>query len=69
LVDELGNKDTAEVYIQENYGIEEIDYVVYREEVGFFQMLTGLSSNFAFDIGQGIGSMLVRGQDDNLMLI
>ena len=69
LVDELGNKDTAEVYIQENYGIEEIDYVVYREEVGFFQMLTGLSSNFAFDIGQGIGSMLVRGQDNNLMLI
>jgi len=69
LIDELGNEDTAEEYIKENYDIEEIDYVVYQKEVGLFELLTGISSNFAFDIGQGIGSMLVRGQDNNLMLI
>ncbi len=69
LVDELGNKDTAEEYIKENYDIEEIDYVVYQKEVGLFELLTGITSNFAFDVGQGIGSMLVRGQDNNLMLI
>ena len=67
LVDQLGNKDTAEEYIKDNYDLEKIDYVVYEQELGFLDLLTGLSTDLMFNVGQGIGSMLLK--ENNLMLI
>ena len=67
LVDQLGNKDTAEQYIKENYELEEIDYIKYEQELGFFDLLTGLSTDLMFNVGQGIGSMLL--DNNNLILI
>ncbi len=67
LVDELGNKDTAEEYMKNNYDLEEIDYVVYEQEISFLGALMGLSTDLMFNVGQGIGSMFLK--ENSLMLI
>ena len=68
LIDQIGDKDIAEAYIKETYGLEEIDYVVYRKEVGFFDILAGVFSDFSFNMGRGAGSIFVEGEQ-KLMLI
>ncbi|MBI2125677.1 signal peptide peptidase SppA [Candidatus Woesearchaeota archaeon] len=62
LVDALGDKDTAEDFIQQNYDLEEIDYIVYQHEAGFLEALAGVFSDFSFHLGEGIGSALVGQQ-------
>lgn len=68
LVDQLGNKDTVEEYLKDTYGLEQVDYVVYEKEVGFFEMLSGVFSNFFFNIGEGLGSILLE-KGNSLMLM
>ncbi|MBU0460086.1 MAG: signal peptide peptidase SppA [Candidatus Woesearchaeota archaeon] len=60
LVDQLGDQDTVEEYIKETYGLEKVDFVTYQREISFFELLAGLSTNFAFNIGEGIGSILLN---------
>ncbi|PIZ51870.1 signal peptide peptidase SppA [Candidatus Woesearchaeota archaeon CG_4_10_14_0_2_um_filter_33_13] len=67
LVDALGTRDTAEEYIKKTYGLEEIDYVVYQKEVSFFELLSGVFSNWSFSVGEGIGSTLVKSQNSILI--
>ncbi len=56
LVDELGDKNTAEEYIQNTYGLEEVEYAVYEPDKGFFELLSGVFTDFSFHLGQGIGN-------------
>lgn len=67
LVDQLGGKEEAETYIQEKYGLQDIDYVQYEHESGLFDLLSGVVSNFFFNVGEGIGSMLTKQQFNMLV--
>ena len=67
LVDQLGGKDEAEQYIQKNYGLEDIVYIRYEHQSGIFDILGGVISTFFFNVGEGIGSMLVPQQLNVLM--
>lgn len=60
LIDELGDKETAEKYLKEKYGIEEADYVVYEAEKGLLEMLSGVVSKGFFNVGEGIGASLMK---------
>jgi len=68
LVDELGGRDEAEAYITKNYGIEEIEYADYKSEGGILDLLTGVFSDFSFQVGRGFGSIFTEGQQ-KVMLI
>jgi protease-4 len=63
LIDQLGNKDTLESYLKETYGLEDVNYVYYQREIGLLEALTGVFSDFFFNIGEGIGSIFVRQQN------
>jgi protease-4 len=67
LIDELGDKKTAEAYLKQKYALEDIDYVVYEPEPNLFQMLSQVLNDFSFQVGRGFGSMLTE-QQNNLML-
>jgi protease IV len=67
LIDMLGDKDTLEKYIVLEYGLEEISYSVYQEEMGLFEVLSGVFEEMSFNIGEGIGSIFVKG--NNLILV
>lgn len=56
LVDELGDKQAAEEYLQKNYGLDDIDYAVYEPSRGLFDLLSDVFSDFSFHIGQGISA-------------
>ena len=62
LIDALGDKDTVEEFIQQNYNLEDIDYVLYQRESGFLEALTGVFSGLSFHVGEGIGSAFVKQQ-------
>ncbi len=62
LVDELGDKNTVEKYLQEKYALPEIKYVHFEKERGFWNLLFGVFSSFSFQIGQGIGSSFFQEQ-------
>lgn len=67
LIDQLGGKEEAELFIQENFGLPQIDYVRYESQIGFFELLGGVISGFFFRVGEGIGSMLTSQQFNVLM--
>jgi len=60
LVDELGDKITAEEYLKEAADLKEVDYVKYEVEKNFLEAIMGVVSNYFFRIGEGIGSVFVR---------
>ena len=62
LVDQLGGKEEAELFIQEKFGLPDVDYLQYEHRAGFFELLSGVVSTFFFNVGEGIGSMLTRPQ-------
>lgn len=68
LIDQLGDKETAEQYIREKHGIEKVDYITYRKELSFFELLGGVLSDFSFALGEGLGAILLQGEN-RLMLI
>ena len=55
LVDELGDKNTAEEYIKTVYGLDDIDYAVYEPSRGLFDLLSGVFADFSFQMGRGVG--------------
>jgi protease IV len=67
LIDLLGNKDTVEEYLKEEYHLSNINYVTYQREVGLLEILTGVFSDFFFKMGQGISSVFIEQQ--NIALI
>ena len=56
LVDELGDKNTAEEYITQTYGVEDIEYATYEPSRGLFDILSSVFSEFSFHLGQGMGA-------------
>src|SRR3989338_858383 len=69
LVDQLGGKDDAENLLREKFGLQSIEYVKYEHSGGFFELLSGVISNFFFNVGEGIGSMLVAQQHFGISLM
>ena len=67
LIDQLGNLDTVEEYIKQEYDLPSVDFIKYQREVGFFELLGGVLSDFFFQIGQGFASAFVK-QSPNIML-
>ena len=68
LIDQLGDRDTAEQYIKETHNLEKVDFVSYQTEISFFDLLTGVFSEASFNIGKGLGSILLE-KSNKLMLI
>ncbi len=60
LIDELGDKETAEKYLKDKYKIEDVDYVVYESKKGLLEMLSGVISQGFFNVGEGIGAILLK---------
>ncbi len=48
LVDQLGDKTTAEEYLKTKYNLDIITYVTYQREAGFLELLSGVFSHFSF---------------------
>jgi len=66
LIDQLGDTDTAEEYMKQNYGLEKVEYVVYQRKTGLFDIFGGVVSGMFFSMGEGIASVFVR--NNNLIL-
>ena len=62
LVDELGDKHTAEEYLKQQYQLKDISYARYEPKVGFLGLLRGVLSDFSFDAGEGFGSIFLQQQ-------
>ncbi len=60
LVDQLGGEEETEQFIKERYGLEEVNYIVYQKQAGFFDLLGGVLSQFSFQMGNGIGSAFTQ---------
>ncbi|PIN74059.1 signal peptide peptidase SppA [Candidatus Woesearchaeota archaeon CG10_big_fil_rev_8_21_14_0_10_45_16] len=69
LVDQLGNIGTALSYLQETYGLEKTEIVVYQRQLSFLDLLSSVMSESSFHIGEGIGSMLVKAPASSINLI
>ncbi len=67
LVDQLGDQSTAEEYLKQTLGLEDVDYITYQKNPGFLEMLSGVFHDFSFHLGQGIGSLFLI-QDSKLMI-
>lgn len=59
LVDELGDKETAEGYLKKKLGLEKVEYVKYEKEKGLLETLMGVMGDYSFRVGEGIGVGLV----------
>lgn len=64
LIDELGNMDSAEMYLEKKLNTT-ISVAEYQTEPSFIDMLSGVASEKSFFIGKGIGDSLTK----NNMLI
>jgi protease IV len=58
LIDQLGGKQEAYDYMENVLGVE-IEPVDFETEKGFFELLVGAMDNSAYNVGTGIGSVLV----------
>ena len=71
LIDALGDRETAETYLKDKYGFTEINYVPYESEKGLLEMLSGVYSQAFFQMGEGIGTALLKieKQNENLIML
>lgn len=60
LVDALGDKTDLERYLQEKYALKKVSYSRYETRRGLFSSLTSVMSRLFFNVGEGIGSMVVQ---------
>ncbi|MFC1800988.1 signal peptide peptidase SppA [Nanoarchaeota archaeon] len=58
LIDQLGNTKTAEEYLIQNFGLEEINYVSYESRPSLLSALTQTTAPFFYYIGIGMGQSL-----------
>lgn len=60
LVDELGDKKVVEEYLKTEHNIEEITYSTYQKEASLFELLSGMTSQWSFKMGEGIGAIFLE---------
>jgi protease IV len=68
LIDELGDLENVEHYLMSTYDLKSIEYVRYQRSAGLLDILSGVLSQFSFNIGEGIGSQL-KHRDQQLLLL
>lgn len=68
LVDQLGDQQTLDEYIQQTYGLASIQYVRYQRELSFFDYLSNILSHASFKIGQGIASLFLVKETSILLM-
>ena len=69
LIDQLGDRFTAEQYLQTRYDLKEISYAIYEQPTGLLDLLSGVFSSFSFHIGEGFASKLKEESGQGIMLI
>lgn len=69
LIDQLGDRSTAEQYLNTKYGLQEISYAIYEEPAGLLDLLSSIFSSFSFHIGEGFASQLKEEAGQGIMLI
>lgn len=60
LIDELGDLSTVEEYLEQNYGLTTIEYVVYEKKPGLLDLLSSVAEDFSFSLGQGLGAVFTE---------
>ncbi|MBR9683079.1 signal peptide peptidase SppA [Candidatus Woesearchaeota archaeon] len=60
LVDELGDRDTAEAYLKEVSGLKKVNYINYEVKRGLLEEMLGVISGYFFNVGEGIGASLIK---------
>ncbi|MBS3124449.1 signal peptide peptidase SppA [Candidatus Woesearchaeota archaeon] len=60
LVDQLGDKVVLESYLKSEYDIEDITYSTYQKETSFFELISGMTSQWSFKMGEGIGAIFLE---------
>lgn len=69
LIDEVGNAQDMEAYLKEVYDLETINYIVYEQQPGLFDLLSSVFSDFFFSTGQGIGAMFIQNNNNNNFML
>jgi len=69
LVDELGDQTNAELYLKNKLNITEIEYVNYAPKKSLVESMLGVFSDYCFRIGEGIGSVLITNNNNNLIWV
>ncbi len=65
LVDQLGSKNDAIEYLEQELNTT-VEIVEYKDAQGLLDILTGIISEQFFNIGQGMGSMIVKEQNTGI---
>ncbi len=68
LIDALGDKDDAVAKIKEMAGISEYELVLYEKQRSLLDVLSRISENFGFSIGEGFGATVLSKDDFEIKL-
>ena len=68
LIDQLGDKETVKIYLQQKLNITRIEFAEYRRQTTLLDALTGVIAPQSFEIGRGIGFELKR-TENNLKIL
>lgn len=69
LIDQLGDREIVKKYIQETYELEDVNFVVYQKELGLLDVLTSVFTDLSFNLGKGIGSILLESNNNNQLML
>ena len=68
LIDELGNKDKAVEIAKKLANITDYELLFYKEKKSFLDVVSSLSNDFGFNVGQGMSERLFIEKDFEIML-
>ncbi|MBT3835675.1 signal peptide peptidase SppA [Candidatus Woesearchaeota archaeon] len=69
LIDQLGDMETAKDYYAYLYEVDEVDLVSFKTDPSLFDILAGISQDFSYNMGQGIGSMFTQSSSSSELLL
>jgi protease IV len=69
LIDQLGDMETAKEYYTLLYDVNNVKLVSYQPEPSLFDILTSISQDFSYKLGQGIGSMFTQSHSSSELLL
>jgi len=68
LIDQLGDMETAKEYYQHLYDVKTVKLITFETEPSLFQILAGITQDFSYKMGQGIGSMFTQSSSPSQLL-